>query len=139
MGGIAMRAPILATIFLIVAFATLAMPGSGNFIGEILILLGLFKTKMVFSIIAFTGVLMASVYMLRAFIRTMHNRVGPEVQSRELRWRDALVLVPFLGVIFLFALYPQLELSRAQTYVTSQIAPAVTTAAPPSSTPVANR
>ena len=56
MGGIAMRAPILATIFLIVTFATLAMPGSGNFVGEFLILLGLFKTKMVFSIIAFTGV-----------------------------------------------------------------------------------
>jgi NADH-quinone oxidoreductase subunit M len=55
------------------------MPGSGNFVGEILILLGLFKTKMVFSIIAFTGVVMASVYMLRAFIRTMHNRAGPEV------------------------------------------------------------
>ena len=66
MGGIAMRAPVLATIFLIVTFATLAMPGSGNFIGEILILLGLFKTKMVFAIIAFSGVLMASVYMLRA-------------------------------------------------------------------------
>ena len=47
MGGIAMRAPVLATVFLIVAFAALAMPGSGNFVGEVLILLGLFKTKMV--------------------------------------------------------------------------------------------
>ena len=56
--------------------------------------------------------------MLRVFIRTMHNRAGPEVASRELRWRDALVLVPFLGVIALFAIYPQLELSRAQSSVT---------------------
>src|SRR5579871_4778295 len=79
MGGIAMRAPILATVFLIVVFATLAMPGSGNFIGEVLILLGLFKTKMAVSIIAFTGVVMAAVYMLRIFIRTMHNRAGPKV------------------------------------------------------------
>jgi NADH-quinone oxidoreductase subunit M len=130
MGGIAMRAPVLATIFLIVAFAALAMPGSGNFVGEVLILLGLFKTKMVFSIIAFTGVLMASVYMLRAFIRTMHNRAGPEVASRELSWRDALVLVPFLGVIALFAIYPQLELSRAQSSVTSSISAAASSAAP---------
>jgi NADH-quinone oxidoreductase subunit M len=139
MGGIAMRAPVLATIFLIVAFAALAMPGSGNFVGEVLILLGLFKTKMVFSIIAFTGVLMASVYMLRVFIRTMHNRAGPEVVSRELRWRDALVLVPFVGVIMLFAIYPQLELSRAQTSVTSSISAAVADAAPASGIPVANR
>jgi NADH-quinone oxidoreductase subunit M len=136
MGGIAMRAPILATIFLIVAFATLAMPGSGNFIGEVLILLGLFKTKMVFSIIAFTGVLMASVYMLRVFIRAMHNRAGPEVVSRELRWRDALVLVPFIGAILLLAVYPQIELSRAQNSVNSSIQAASHVA---SDTPVADR
>jgi len=121
MGGIAMRAPILATVFLIVTFAALAMPGSGNFVGEVLILLGLFKTKLVFSIVAFTGVLMASVYMLRVFIRAMHNRAGPEVASRELRWRDAAVLVPFVGAILLFAIYPQIELSRAQDSVTSSI------------------
>jgi NADH-quinone oxidoreductase subunit M len=137
MGGIAMRAPILATIFLIITFATLAMPGSGNFIGEVLILLGLFKTKMVFSIIAFSGVLMAAVYMLRIFIRTMHNRAGPEVVSSELRWRDALVLVPFVSAILLFALYPQLELSRAQNSVTSSISAAQSAAA--SSTSVADR
>jgi NADH-quinone oxidoreductase subunit M len=82
---------------------------------------------------------MASVYMLRVFIRTMHNRAGPEVVSRELRWRDALVLVPFVGVIMLFAIYPQIELSRAQSSVSSSIAAAAATAAPAASTPVANR
>ena len=40
MGGIAFRAPVLAALFLIVALATLAMPGSSNFVGEFLILLG---------------------------------------------------------------------------------------------------
>ena len=117
-------------IFLVVTFATLAMPGSGNFIGEFLILLGLFKTKMAFSIIAFAGVVMAAVYMLRIFIRTMHNRTGPHVASRELRWRDALVLVPFIAAIGLFAVYPQLELSRAQTSVTNSINAAVVSEAP---------
>jgi NADH-quinone oxidoreductase subunit M len=136
MGGIAMRAPVLATIFLIVAFAALAMPGSGNFVGEVLILLGLFRTKMALSIIAFTGVLLASVYMLRVFIRTMHNRAGPEVESREIRWRDALVLVPFVAAILLFAVYPQLELSRAQSSVTSSISAAASISTP---TPVASR
>ena len=41
-GGIAFRAPVLAVLFLIVALATLAMPGSANFAGEFLILLGAF-------------------------------------------------------------------------------------------------
>src|SRR5205085_10205480 len=82
MGGIAFRAPVLAALFLIVALATLAMPGSSNFAGEFYILLGVFNSKLVIAIVAFTGVVLASVYMLRAFIRTMHNRVGPKVSAR---------------------------------------------------------
>ena len=84
MGGIAFRAPVLASIFLIVSLATLAMPGSSNFVGEFLILLGVFKSKLAIAMIAFTGVVMASVYALRLFIRAMHNRVGPDVDSREI-------------------------------------------------------
>src|SRR5262249_7383322 len=61
MGGIAFRAPLLASVFLIVAFATLAMPGSGNFVGEFLILLGVFDAKLNIAILAFGGVVMASV------------------------------------------------------------------------------
>ena len=78
MGGIAFRAPVLAALFLIVALATLAMPGSANFVGEFLILLGVFKAKLAIAIIAFAGVVMATVYALRLFIRAMHNRVGAE-------------------------------------------------------------
>ena len=55
------------------------MPGSSNFVGEFLILLGVFKAKLVIAIIAFSGVVMASVYALRLFIRAMHNRVGAGV------------------------------------------------------------
>ena len=83
MGGGAFRAPVLAALFLIVALATLAMPGSSNFAGEFLILLGVFKAKTAIAIIAFTGVAMASVYMLRLFIRAMHNRVGPSDATRR--------------------------------------------------------
>jgi NADH-quinone oxidoreductase subunit M len=54
MGGIAMRAPALATLFLIVTFATLAMPGSSNFVGEFLILLGVFQSKLAIALIAAT-------------------------------------------------------------------------------------
>ena len=73
------------------------MPGSANFVGEFLILLGVFKAKIVFSIIAFPGVVMASVYALRLFIRAMHNRVGPRSTSREMSVRDGVVLVPLVA------------------------------------------
>ena len=52
MGGMAMRAPVLAALFLIVTLATLAMPGSANFIGEFYILNGLFQAKIVFAFVA---------------------------------------------------------------------------------------
>jgi NADH-quinone oxidoreductase subunit M len=121
MGGIAFRAPVLATFFLIVALATLAMPGSSNFVGEFLILLGVFKAKLAIAIIAFTGVVLASVYALRLFIRAMHNRVGPKVSSRELSFRDGVVLVPLLAVIFFMALYPQLALRRSERSVKAAV------------------
>jgi NADH-quinone oxidoreductase subunit M len=117
MGGIAFRAPVLATLFLIVALATLAMPGSSNFAGEFLILLGVFKTKLAIAVIAFTGVVGASVYALRVFIRSMHNRVAPNVASREIGFADAATIVPIVAVILVLAFYPQFVLRRSETIV----------------------
>jgi NADH-quinone oxidoreductase subunit M len=114
MGGIAFRAPVLATIFLVVALATLAIPGSSNFVGEFMILLGVFKAKLAIAIIAFSGVVLASVYALRLFIRAMHNRVGRSVDSHEIGLLDGLVLAPVLAVIVFFALYPQFALHRSE-------------------------
>ena len=136
MGGIAFRAPLLATIFLVVALATLAMPGSANFVGEFLILLGVFKAKLAIAIIAFSGVVMASVYALRVFIRAMHNRVGKDVKSREITRMDALVLVPLLAVIVFLALYPQGALKRSESSASASVA-AAHAALTPSLTPVA--
>ena len=124
MGGIAFRAPLLATMFLIVAMANLAIPGSSNFVGEFYILLGVFQAKIVFSCIAFAGVVLASVYMLRAYIRAMHNRVGEKVSSFEIAPRDGLVLVPLVLVIVAFAVYPQLALDRGKNSARASVVPA---------------
>jgi NADH-quinone oxidoreductase subunit M len=125
MGGIATRAPALATVFLIVTFATLAMPGSSNFVGEFLILLGVFEAKLAISLIAGTGVVLASVYALRLYIRTMHNRTGPKVEPREMSVRDGLVLVPLTLAILAIALYPQFALERSEATVSGTPVPAV--------------
>jgi NADH-quinone oxidoreductase subunit M len=124
MGGIAFRAPVLAALFLIVTLANLAMPGSSNFVGEFLILLGVFHSKLVICVIAFTGVALAAVYSLRLFIRTMHNRVGPEVTSRDIDVREGLVLVPLVAVILFFAFYPQLALHKGAPAINRAVAPA---------------
>jgi NADH-quinone oxidoreductase subunit M len=124
MGGIAFRAPVLASLFLIVTLATLAMPGSSNFAGEFLILLGVFKAKMVISIIAFAGVVGAAYYALRMFIGAMHNRVRPGVDSREVGFADLAGLVPLVGVILVLAFYPQFVLKRTEPTVKATVSAA---------------
>jgi NADH-quinone oxidoreductase subunit M len=124
MGGLAFRAPVLAALFLIVALATLAMPGSANFVGEFLILLGVFRDNLVIALVASAGVVLASVYALRMFIRAMHNRVGPAAEPREMRFADGLVLVPLVGVIIALALYPQLPVEKGETDINGSIAAA---------------
>ena len=122
MGGIAFRAPVLATLFLIVSLGTLAMPGSSNFVGEFLILLGTFKAKLAIAAIAFVGVAGAAVYALRLLISSMHNRLGPDVNSFELRWREAVGIVPFALIILVLAVYPQFGLRRSRATVEATVA-----------------
>jgi NADH-quinone oxidoreductase subunit M len=122
MGGIAFRAPLLAALFLIIALATLAMPGSSNFIGEFMILLGAFKAKLAIAVIAFAGVVGASFYALRVFIGAMHNRVGSRVATREISLPDLAALVPLTLVIIVFAFYPQFALTRSEPTLKASIA-----------------
>src|SRR6516165_7517766 len=124
MGGIAFRAPVLAALALIVTLATLAMPGSSNFIGEFMILLGVFQSKLAISVIAFAGVVGAAVYALRLYITGFHNRTGPRVASRELTPADAAVLAPIVLVILVLAFYPQFGLKRSERSVRVAVAPA---------------
>jgi NADH-quinone oxidoreductase subunit M len=122
MGGMAMKAPVLAALFLIVTLATLAMPGSANFIGEFYILNGLFDSKIVFACIAISGVAMSAYYALRLYQRTMHNRKPDGIESREIGLRDGLVLAPLVLCIVGLALYPQLILKRTDTSVQQSVA-----------------
>jgi NADH-quinone oxidoreductase subunit M len=121
MGGMAVRAPVLASLFLIVALATLAMPGSANFVGELFILFGAFQTKLAYGIVASIGVVLAAVYMIRVYQRSMHNPPGPKVESREVDFRHGFVLAALVAVIVGLSVYPQLILDRSEPATTQQL------------------
>ncbi len=124
LGGMAFRAPILAALFLITTFATLAMPGSANFIGEVLVLFGSFEDKLVYGLVASVGVVLAAVYMIRLFQRVMHDRVGPVVRSRDLGGLDLAAIAPLVAVIVALGLYPQFVVERTERTTFQQIAAA---------------
>jgi NADH-quinone oxidoreductase subunit M len=125
MGGLAMHAPLLAALLLITALATLAMPGSGNFVGELLILFGAFNTKFVFGVVATAGVVLASVYMIRFFQRAMHGRVGSGADSRDIlpAGPDLVTIAPLVAVIVALGVYPQVVLDKLDTERGFQPAP----------------
>src|SRR4029077_11673954 len=92
---------------------------------------GAFQSKVVIAIVAFTGVALASVYSLRLFIRTMHNRLGPKATSREIGLAEGLIVAPLVAVIIAFALYPQFALRRSELTVKASIRDAKVLSAPP--------
>jgi NADH-quinone oxidoreductase subunit M len=124
MGGAAFRAPVLGGLFLLVILATLAMPGSGNFVGELLILFGAFEDKLVYGLVASAGVVLAAVYAIRLYQRTMHNRLGRELESRDLTVRELATIVPLVLAILVLAVYPQLVLERSEEATVAKVRPA---------------
>jgi NADH-quinone oxidoreductase subunit M len=111
-GGLAARAPRLAGIFLIVAMAALAVPGSNAFVGEFFILSGVFRQDAWLAVLACIGILFAAVYMLRLYQTTMNGPLRgagalPWVgRAVEVRGRDAIVLVPLVGAMLAIAVWP---------------------------------
>jgi NADH-quinone oxidoreductase subunit M len=124
MGGLAMRAPVLAAMFLIVTMALLAIPGSANFVGEFFIFNGVFQEKLMFAMLAMLGIALAAYYALRLFQRCMHGRLAPGLESREIPWREGAIVGALVACIVALALYPQLILKRADPSVESQLAKA---------------
>jgi len=124
MGGLAMRAPVLAVLFLVVTMATLAIPGSANFVGEFLILNGTFNAKIVYAIVAGAGVVLAAVYSLRLYQRSMHNPLPEGVESRDLTLSQVTLVAPIVAVIVTLALYPQFILKRTEPSTTVSVAAA---------------
>lgn len=124
MGGIAFRAPVLASLFVIITFANLAMPGSSNFIGEFMILLGTFDSHMPVALVTSIAIVGAAFYALRLFIRAMHNRVGGRVKSFELGRNEAVALVPLVLIILALAFFPQFGLSKSESALKVAIYPA---------------
>src|SRR4051795_9809268 len=72
-GGIAAKAPVLAGAFLIAGLASLSLPGTNSFVSEFLVLIGSFPTRPVFTVIATTGMILAALYILLMYQRTMQG------------------------------------------------------------------
>jgi NADH-quinone oxidoreductase subunit M len=98
------------TVFLgIATFSSIGLPGLNGFIGEFLILLGVFKAGMyVFGVLAATGVILGAVYMLHMYQKVMFGEIKHEENKNitDMNVREILVLAPIIILIFWIGLYP---------------------------------
>jgi NADH-quinone oxidoreductase subunit M len=72
-GGVAAQAPKLSGAFLIAGLASLAMPATNSFVSEFLVLIGSFRPHPVYTILATAGIILAALYILLMYQRTMHG------------------------------------------------------------------
>jgi NADH-quinone oxidoreductase subunit M len=108
-GGLSKVMPRLAVGFMIVTLSSIALPGTNGFVGEFLILLGTFRSNVLYGVLATTGVILGAVYMLWMFQRVMFGRITKEENSRlkDLTKREAAILAAIVLCIFLMGLYPR--------------------------------
>jgi NADH-quinone oxidoreductase subunit M len=133
-GGDAAKAPLLAGVFLLAGLASLALPGTNSFVSEFLVLIGSFPTRPVFTISATAGMILAALYILLMYQRTMHGPphgvlmaeddgtapvpVGGggtatlaaprrSLRVRDLDRRELAVVTPLVALIIVLGVYPQ--------------------------------
>ncbi|MFE4534896.1 NADH-quinone oxidoreductase subunit M [Streptomyces scopuliridis] len=107
-GGVQKVAPVLAGTFLIGGLATLSLPGLSPFVSEFLVLVGTFSRYPVIGIIATIGIVLAALYVLVLYQRTMTGPVKAEVRTMpDLRVRELVVITPLIALLLFLGVYPK--------------------------------
>ena len=107
-GGVQKVAPLLAGAFLVAGLSGLALPGLSSFVSEFLVLVGTFTRYKVPAIIATVGIILAAVYILWMYQRTMNGPTAEPVRGmRDLSKREVVVLAPILAIIVGLGFYPK--------------------------------
>jgi NADH-quinone oxidoreductase subunit M len=107
LGGLTRRTPLLSVCFLVMLLSTVALPLTGGFVGEFLLLAGVFQYNMWLGAVAGLTIIFSAVYLLRMFQRVM---LGPDSAYSEtitdLTGGELAILVPLIVLVFWLGLFP---------------------------------
>ncbi|HEX6522594.1 MAG TPA: NADH-quinone oxidoreductase subunit M [Streptosporangiaceae bacterium] len=107
-GGVQSVAPVLAGLFLVSGLAMLSLPGLSTFVSEFLVLVGTFTRYRAAAVAATLSIILAAIYILWLYQRTMTGPVRPEVEKfHDLRPRELLAVGPLIALIIFFGFFPQ--------------------------------
>ncbi|WP_306256821.1 NADH-quinone oxidoreductase subunit M [Pararhizobium sp. IMCC21322] len=107
-GGLVNRMPFYAVVFLIFTMANVGLPGTSGFVGEFLVLMGIFKVNTWVAIFAATGVILSAAYALWLFRRVVFGQLNKESLKSilDMSMREKIIVVPLLLLTILFGFYP---------------------------------
>ncbi|MFH8748692.1 NADH-quinone oxidoreductase subunit M [Streptomyces rimosus] len=107
-GGVQKAAPVLAGTFLVGGLATLSLPGLAPFVSEFLVLVGTFSRYPAVGIVATVGIVLAALYVLVLYQRTMTGPVQAEVRTMpDLKARELAVVAPLIALLLFLGVYPK--------------------------------
>jgi NADH-quinone oxidoreductase subunit M len=117
--GLARVVPVFTVFFAVTMFSSIGLPGLNGFVGEFLILLGVFHTNMTYAIFAVTGIVLGAAYMLWLFQRTMFGEptTPDNLNMTDLNLRQVGYMLPLVILMFWIGLYPKPFLSRIEPTV----------------------
>jgi len=118
-GGLSKVMPVYAAIFLIMTMSSIGLPTLNGFIGELLILQGVFVANKIWAAFAASGVVLGATYMLYLYQRTMFGKVeNPKNEHLlDLSHREFATFAPLLILAVWMGLYPKPFLDRINTSV----------------------
>lgn len=112
-GGLVHFMPIYAIIFLIFTLANIALPGTSSFVGEFLLLLGVYKYNATSAILAALGVILSGSYSLWLYNRVMFGNLKLSYTQlfKDVSYLEFSVMLPLLFFVFLIGIFPDYILS----------------------------
>ena len=118
-GGLSKVMPVYAAVFLIMTMSSIGLPTLNGFIGEFLILQGVFVASKVWAAFAASGVVLGAAYMLYLYQRTMFGKVENPKNERllDLSHREFATFAPLLILAVWMGIYPAPFLHRLETSV----------------------
>jgi NADH-quinone oxidoreductase subunit M len=107
MGGLWSTLPRMGGVGLVLALASLGLPGLVNFVGEFLVLLGALQVNMVMTALATIGFVVSTVYAVWMMQRTFYGKPREPWKVPDLGAREMAIMAVMIAVIILLGLYPQ--------------------------------
>jgi NADH-quinone oxidoreductase subunit M len=111
--GVDRVAPVLAGLLLFAGLNTLSLPGLASFVSEFMVLAGTFGRHPAYAVISTLAIVLAALYILIMYQRTMTGPATAEVQDQvtELNGRERLAMAPLVLMILLLGVFPKPMLS----------------------------